>query len=88
MTRHVVTASATADGGPLYLQRDGKWTRQISNAALLDDEEERARMLASAKCDEFTVCDPYLIVVSTPDRRPVSFKERIRATGPTTHYGS
>ena len=89
MTSFIVTGSATADGSPIYMTRDGEWTRRIVGAAQLGTEDQRERMLAQARGNQFTICDPYVIevLVSGEDVLPATLRERIRAAGPTVAYG-
>ena len=86
---HVVTASATADGHPVYLTPSGEWSGELSAAQVLETESERDEKLATARSQEALVCDPYLIEVTVADGNPsaTTLRERIRAEGPTTHYG-
>jgi hypothetical protein len=81
----IVTASATRDGQPLYRQADGSWTPELAQASVLENESDASAQLEAARREEARVCDPYLIDVSRDEGRvvPVSFRERIRATGPT-----
>jgi hypothetical protein len=81
----ILTASATRDGQPLYRQARGGWTPSLALASVLCDESEAASELDAARDEEATVCDPYLIDVETKGERivPLSFREQIRATGPT-----
>ena len=81
----ILTASATRDGQPLYRDASGAWTPQVDAARVLSSESEAAEQLEVARREEAQVCDPYLIDVSESGGKfvPVSFRERIRATGPT-----
>lgn len=86
---HVVTASATANGSPVYLTPSGEWSGELSAAQVLETEAERDDKLATARKQEALVCDPYLIEVQVADGSPsaTTLRERIRAEGPTTSYG-
>ena len=81
----ILTASATRDGQPLYRQASGGWTPVLAKARVLDDRDAAASQLDAARREEAMVCDPYLIEVDASQGAPVpvSFRERIRATGPT-----
>ncbi len=85
MTRLIVTGAATVDGRPIYMRRDGSWVDQLSKAAAVDQQDECDALLARARSDEGTVCDPYAIRVTVEGEsvRAVSFREVIRAGGPT-----
>ena len=82
----MITGSATDDGAPIYLQANGRWTRQLAEGHPVADEGERAQLLEEARAQQRIVCDPYVIEVRrAADHRPapMSLRERIRAEGPT-----
>jgi hypothetical protein len=86
MTTWTITGNATEDGAPLYLLENGRWTRRLAEALAIATEAERDALIAAAKRDERTVCDPYAIEVRVGLRaslEPTSLRERIRAEGPT-----
>ena len=85
MTLWMITGNATDDGAPIYLQANGRWSRDLAEGLVLTAEDPRDEQLAAAKRAERVVCDPYLIEVRHAANRlePASLRERIRATGPT-----
>jgi hypothetical protein len=86
MTLWIITGNATADGAPIYLQANGRWTRSLVEAHAVSSEEQRASLLEQAKAAQRIVCDPYAIEVREGGRgriEPASLRERIRAEGPT-----
>lgn len=86
MTLWMITGSSTDDGAPIYLQADGRWVRRLADGLAIAGEDERERLLAEARSQQRTVCDPYAIVVARDGQgRPAatSLRERIRAEGPT-----
>lgn len=89
MSQYVVTGSATADGGPIYLSSEGAWVREVERAETLDEATARARAREAHAHAQATVCDPYAIPVSSEGERitPTTLKERIRAKGPTVTFG-
>jgi hypothetical protein len=70
---------------------DGLWVDSIDNGCLISGEAESARLLdiAQRSEQECEVVDPYLIDVSEKNgvRTPTSYREEIRATGPTVQTG-
>jgi hypothetical protein len=86
MTLWMITANATDDGAPIYLQTNGRWTRRLTEGLAITSDEERTRLLGEARATERIVCDPYSIEVREGARgrlAPTSLRERIRAEGPT-----
>lgn len=81
----VVTANTTDEGAPVYLKEDGSWTRALAEAATFDQPRAAERVKAAAK-REREVCDPYSFEVRVEEGRiePMSVRETIRSTGPTT----
>ena len=81
----ILTASATRDGQPLYREARGGWTPSLALARVLLDNDDAAEQLDEARLEEAKVCDPYLIEVEQQGEQfiPLSFRERIRSTGPT-----
>jgi len=81
----MITASATDDGAPIYLQASGRWTHKLGGGLPLSDEAERDALLEAARADERTACDPYAIAVERSELglSAASLKEKIRAGGPT-----
>jgi hypothetical protein len=83
--RHLVTANRLRDGIPVYRTSDG-WSPAIADARLVSESESKA-LLAAAEDEPKpqTVVTPYLIeaVAEGGAVRPVTLRERIRATGPT-----
>jgi len=83
----MVLANRLTDGRVVFLAADGTWVDSIAAGTLATDIDTAQRLLAGARQDEdlSAVIDPYLIDVRTAAgaRQPVSFREGIRATGPT-----
>jgi hypothetical protein len=83
--KHLVTANRLRDGIPVYRTGDG-WSPAIADARLVPESESKA-LLAAAEDEPKpqTVVTPYLIeaVEEGGTVRPVTLRERIRATGPT-----
>jgi hypothetical protein len=86
MTLWMITGNATEDGAPIYLQANGRWSRDLTEGSAVSSEEQRDRLLALAKASVRIVCDAYVIDVRQGARgqlEPTSLRERIRAEGPT-----
>ena len=84
----LVTANDLKTGDVVYLTQSAGWSRRIGEASIVPNAEAGAALLATAEAQaaQNIVIAPYLIpvdaTVSPP--RPVQFRERIRADGPTT----
>ena len=90
MTQQVITANRLNDGLVVFLAEDGCWTDSILNAQVLSKAGDLEKRLALANAAEQAkiVVGPYEIEVSLTDVgdvRPVRYRERIRAYGPSTH---
>lgn len=85
-THHVISASETDTGAPLYLAVGGHFSPKLSDALPISNEEERDQLLSDALGREREISDPYTFMVVLEDGVPValSARELIRATGPTT----
>lgn len=84
----VVTANHLATGDVVYLTKTASWSRSIVDASVAPNAEAGAALLAIAvaQAKMNIVVEPYLIPVDadlTPPK-PIQFRERIRAQGPTT----
>ncbi len=86
MKNWIITGSSTDDGGPLYLQASGDWSRRFDHGQVLDAESRCDAALERARGEQRLVCDPYAIEVHVDEvgrPTPTSLKQRIRAEGPT-----
>ncbi len=82
-----LTANLLVEGDVVFWGQGG-WREQFSEADLMDDPAAADGALDAAKATPTVVVDPYLIdVVIEEDGSPVpiSFRERVRALGPTIH---
>ena len=86
-TGQMVLANRLTDGHVVFLAADGGWVEDIACGALASDPDAAQRLLAAAQLAESrnAVVEPYLIGIrdEAGRRRPVSFREAIRAAGPT-----
>lgn len=81
-----LTANRLSDGEVVFW-KDGAWVERLSEAEVFSDEVAAGEAEASARTQRTVVIDPYLIdlVDSAGFWAPVSYRERIRALGPTNH---
>jgi hypothetical protein len=86
----VATANRLADGVVVYLADDGEWVEGIAGARIAGGKEAAVALLADAERDAVLcrVVTPYLIDVTRDPGgalRPVTYREHIRAFGPSIH---
>lgn len=83
----MIIASRIGDGRVVFMGGPGAWVDSIEDGVLIEDEADGERLLTAAKADEADslVIDPYPIDVAVDDsgRRPTSYREEIRAFGPS-----
>lgn len=79
-----LTANSLTEGDVVFWAK-GRWVEQFFDAELFNDEAAAEAALATAKVQVRTVIDPYLIdvVEAGSGLAPVSYRERLRALGPT-----
>lgn len=84
----IVTANHLGTGDVVYLTDTASWSRHIADAAIAPNAQEGAALLAVAEAQAKMniIVAPYLIPVDTSitPPKPIQFRERIRAFGPTT----
>ncbi len=83
----MVIANRLADGQVVFLGAEGDWVEDIAGGTVASDPAAAQRLLADAQLAEArnVVVEPYLIDIrdDAGHRQPVSFREAIRAAGPT-----
>ena len=86
-TPKVVTANALIEGDVVYLTRDDRWTRHMSEAELITDEAEAQLRLLMAQAQTETVVGVYLAEAKAGANgpEPVHFREAFRRTGPSNY---
>ena len=70
------------------LDGQGAWREQFADADLMTDPAVADAALEAAKAQPTTIVEPYLIDVRIEESGapvPISFRERVRALGPTIH---
>jgi hypothetical protein len=87
----VLTANRLRDGAVAYRTPDGEWVTDINAGEIAPDMAAAERLTAAGNADAAArlVVAPYLIEVTTADGAvtPTSYRERIRASGPSIPYG-
>ena len=83
----MLLANWLTDGRVVFLAADGSWVDDIAAGAFSTAPEAAERLLAVGRDAEARnlVVEPYLIAVrdAAGQRRPVDWREAIRAAGPT-----
>jgi Protein of unknown function (DUF2849) len=87
----IITANRLDDGVVVFLSAEG-WVTNIADSAVLSapDAIEAGFVAAARSAQEQVIVDVNAIEVDLDDERrpvPVRLRERIRAFGPTVHYG-
>ncbi len=83
----VVTANALLEGDAVWLTADDRWTRDIREAELIEDEAIADDRLIFASAQVDIVVGVYLAdAKETPDGpAPVHFREDFRTRGPSNY---
>ena len=81
-----LTANDLLTGEPVF-RAGAAWAPRLPDADLYDALEPAAAALDAARAEVTVVVDPYLIdcVMDGAVAVPVSYRERVRALGPTIH---
>lgn len=81
-----LTANRLIDGDVVFW-KSGQWVEGFGDADLFDDPAAAEAAEGQAKSQATVVIDPYLIDLMESDGlwTPLSYRERIRALGPTNH---
>jgi len=87
----MLIANRLTDGLVVFRAEDGTWSESIAAGQLISDDADSVRLLEQAMTEERDnkIIDPCLIDVAEVDGRriPDSYREEIRATGPTVDVG-
>jgi len=86
MTEAVITANSLLEGDVVFWAGGG-WVEALADAERFEDASALEQGLQLAKRQITTVIDPYAIDIVMESGQPVptSYRERIRALGPSTH---
>ena len=89
MTEQILTANRLSDGVVVYFTQSGTWSERIAESRIASDTKASETLLADGTgAIGGQIADPpYLIDVSIDggDVRPLRYRERIRASGPSIH---
>ncbi|EAR52792.1 hypothetical protein OG2516_01159 [Oceanicola granulosus HTCC2516] len=87
-TPKVVTANALLEGDAVWLTADDRWSTDMREAELLEDEAEAQVRLVFAASQPDRVVGPYLAdAVAGPDGpEPTHFREVFRTLGPSNYF--
>jgi hypothetical protein len=79
-----LTGNRLGDGEAVFAHGE-EWVARFADADLFEDDDAALAAEAHAKTQITEVVDPYLIDVIPSDNgyAPLSFRERVRALGPT-----
>jgi len=86
-TPKVVTANALLEGDVVYLTNANTWTRQLKEAALLNDEADADLRLLQAQAQTGSVVGAYLADMQDGPNgpEPTHFREAFRRKGPSNY---
>ena len=86
-TPKVVTANALLEGDAVWLTQDDRWTRDMSEAELIEDEAVAEDRLLFAIAQPDRVVGAYLVDAKPGESgpEPVHFREAFRKTGPSNY---
>lgn len=86
-TPKVVTANALVEGDVIYLTAEGRWSRHLREAEVIEDEAHAQLRLLEAERQPDTAVGAYLADVRPgPDGpEPAHFREAFRARGPSNY---
>ena len=81
----VVTANRLGDGAVVYRTADGRWTAQLSEAAVLTTAPAATEVLKAAVADDVGAVGAYVAPVELNGGQiwPANQRELIRLRGPT-----
>lgn len=86
-TPKVVTANRLLEGDAVWLTEDDRWSPDMSEAELIEDEAHAAIRLLHAQAQRDLVVGPYLADARAGESgpEPVHFREAFRTRGPSNY---
>ncbi|NIY72947.1 DUF2849 domain-containing protein [Marivivens donghaensis] len=86
-TPKVVTANHLLEGDAIWLTADDRWTRDMCEAELIEDEAHADIRLLFAASQQDVVVGPYLAdaVAGENGPEPTHFREDFRTKGPSNY---
>ncbi len=87
-TPKVVTANALLEGDVIYLTEDDQWSRNLSEAELIEDPAHGDLRLLHAASQADTVVGAYLadVRITESGPKPTHFREEFRTKGPSNYH--
>jgi len=84
----VVAANALLEGDAVWLTEDDRWTRNIAEAELIEDEAVAQDRLLLAMSQGDLVVGAYLVDAAASDAgpAPTHFRESFRTRGPSNYF--
>lgn len=85
----IVSANDLMDGDVVYLTEQFEWSRQITTAAIANDEAAADSLLAKGEERQDLIVGAYLLDVAIDDNgtpAPTHFREKYRLNGPSIDY--
>ena len=86
-TPKVVTANRLLEGDAVWLTADGRWTPDMREAELIDEEAHAELRLLTAQSQADIVVGPYLADAKpgAEGPEPTHFRETFRTRGPSNY---
>lgn len=86
-TPKVVTANALIEGDVVYLTADDRWSREHSEAELIEDEAHAQLRLLQAEKQRSVIVGAYLADAKPGQKgpEPIHFREAFRTRGPSNY---
>ncbi|QMU57754.1 MAG: DUF2849 domain-containing protein [Boseongicola sp.] len=83
----VVTANDLLEGDAVWLTVDDRWTRDMAEAELIEDEAVAQDRLLFAISQPDVICGAYLVDAAPADSgpEPTHFRESFRTRGPSNY---
>ena len=86
-TPKVITANALIEGDAIWLTADDRWSRNIKDAELIEDEAHAQIRLLDALAQSGVVVGAYLADAASGNTgpEPIHFRESFRTRGPSNY---
>jgi len=86
-TPKIVTANALLEGDVVYLTTDDRWSRDLAEAEVIEDEAHAQIRLLDAEMRADEIVGAYLADTdpASATAKPTHFREDFRATGPSNY---
>lgn len=87
ITAKIVTANALLEGDVVYLTAEDLWSRNLSEAEVIEDEAHAQIRLLDAQAQKSQIVGAYLADVHAAGTgpKPAHFREDFRAVGPSNY---